>query len=183
MICMSPMMSQQLMHSVRFSIDTSFKRLHGWEEFEIETWDNEHLRCKSSTKNMSTCSHFLYIAVVSARAFITSQSAEAHLILFRKIFEIATQDTKIPVQFLHIHGSGFEVIVADGHKGQALGKLVPRCLCAGLYSLLSGLGQFCVELCHNRDDFSVREPQRRLKELNPYDHLRCCYRLCIVHFR
>lgn len=63
------------------------------------------------------------IAVVSVRVFTTSQSAEAHLILFKRIFDIATSDTNIPVHFRHIHGNGFLVWIADAHKGQALGKL------------------------------------------------------------
>jgi hypothetical protein len=59
--------------------------------------------------------------MVSVRAFTTSQSAEAHFILFRRIFEITTHDTGIPVRFQHIHGEGFRVWIQDAHKGQALG--------------------------------------------------------------
>lgn len=61
-------------------------------------------------------------AVVSVRVFTTSQSSEAHLILFKRLFEIATSDTNIPVHFRHIHGDGFLVWIADAHKGQALGE-------------------------------------------------------------
>lgn len=61
--------------------------------------------------------------MVLARAFTTSQSADAHIILFRRICSIAEQDTGIPVKFFHIHGTGIESVVADGHRGQALGKL------------------------------------------------------------
>ena len=43
---MSSSMSHRLMHATRISIDTSFKRVHGWQEFEIETWDNFHMRCE-----------------------------------------------------------------------------------------------------------------------------------------
>lgn len=46
-ICMSPPMAFRLLMASRISIDTSFKRLHGWEEFEIEAWDNDHMRCKT----------------------------------------------------------------------------------------------------------------------------------------
>lgn len=47
--CMSPAMSLRLMHATRLSIDMSFKRVSGkWEEFEIETWDNDRMRCKLS---------------------------------------------------------------------------------------------------------------------------------------
>jgi len=110
---------------------------------------------------------------VTAQAFITSQSAQAHQILFRRIFEIATEDTQIPTQFRHIHGVGFETVVADGHKGQGLGELSSKKY--GLFfsdSYLLGLGKFCVELCHDREDFCPREPRHQLKNLNPYDHLR-----------
>ena len=60
-------------------------------------------------------------AMVLARAFTTSQSADAHVILFRRIWSIAEQDTGVPVTFHHIHGVGIESIVTDGHRGQALG--------------------------------------------------------------
>lgn len=59
---------------------------------------------------------------MSARAFTTSQSAEAHHILFWHIFTIAQQDTNLLVQFHHIHGCGIEAVIADGHKGQGLGR-------------------------------------------------------------
>lgn len=46
-ICMSPNMSSQLIGAKCLSIDMSFKRVSGkWEEFEMETWDNEYMRCK-----------------------------------------------------------------------------------------------------------------------------------------
>lgn len=59
--------------------------------------------------------------MVGARAFTTSQSAKAHLILFQRIFEIAAADTGLSVSFNHIHGCGFETVIADSHKGQGLG--------------------------------------------------------------
>ncbi|KAH7903935.1 hypothetical protein BJ138DRAFT_1019827 [Hygrophoropsis aurantiaca] len=148
-ICMSNSMSKHLQLSKRLSIDTSFKRLHGWQEFEIETWDLDHSR-----------------SVVGARAFTTSQSAEAHFILFRRIFEIVEQDTGVPATFYHIHGTGFESVVADGHKGQGL-----------------GLGLYCQYLCRTINLPCMYEPSRQLSELDPYDHLRRFYRLCVTHFK
>jgi hypothetical protein len=59
--------------------------------------------------------------VIGTRAFTTSQSAEAHLILFTRIFEIAFEDTGVSCRFRHIHGEGFELWITDAHKGQALG--------------------------------------------------------------
>ncbi|KAF4600363.1 hypothetical protein EYR38_004988 [Pleurotus pulmonarius] len=148
-ICMTPAMSRHLTQSKRLTIDTSFKRLHGYQEFEIETWDVFGMR-----------------SIVSCRAFITSQSAEAHLLLFKRIFEIAKVDTGEDIKFRHIHGSGIEVWVADAHKGQAL-----------------GLGMFCQHLCHDLDMPCQDEPMRRLSDLNPYDHLKRCFKICSVHFK
>ncbi|KAH0831831.1 hypothetical protein J3R83DRAFT_12681 [Lanmaoa asiatica] len=149
-VCMSPAMSLQLVHAKRLSIDMSFKRVSGkWEEFEIETWDNRHMR-----------------SVVVARAFTTSESADAHRILFTRIFEIAKHDTGVEVSFHYISGRGIQSIVADGHRGQAL-----------------GLGQFCVTLCRGNQMPCRYQPSRRLCDLGPYDHLRRMYRLCAFHYR
>lgn len=63
------------------------------------------------------------LAVTVARAFTTSQSAFAHYMLFKLIFSIVEQDTGRQVHFRHIHGDGIETITADGHRGQAMGKL------------------------------------------------------------
>ncbi|KAF8531481.1 hypothetical protein JB92DRAFT_2691415 [Gautieria morchelliformis] len=107
-ICMLPAMSQLLITTRRPSIDTSFKRADSYQEFEIEAWYPEQKK-----------------SIVCARAFTTSQSAPAHYHLFKRIFEIVEHDTGRPVHFRHIHGDGIETIVADAHKGQALGE--PDC--------------------------------------------------------
>ena len=64
---------------------------------------------------------YIIVAVVVARAFTNSQSSDAHLILFRRIYEIASQDSGSSVHLHHIHGSGNKTVVADAHRGQALG--------------------------------------------------------------
>ena len=63
------------------------------------------------------------IAIVVARAFTTSESADAHLTLFTRIFEIAKHDTGLEVSFHYMSGRGIQSVVADGHRGQALGQL------------------------------------------------------------
>lgn len=60
--------------------------------------------------------------MTGARAFTTSQSAQAHLILSQRIFQIAEEDTGLSVSFHHIHGTGYKSVVADGHMGQGLGE-------------------------------------------------------------
>ncbi|KAJ7493180.1 hypothetical protein B0H11DRAFT_2277283 [Mycena galericulata] len=147
-ICMFRAMSEHLMRTKMLSLDTAFKRIHGkWEEFEMETWDVKEMR-------------------FGTRAFTTSQSAQAHLILFTRIFEIASSDTGIPVQFRHIHGAGMELWIADGHKGQGLGA-----------------GMFCQSLCEDSDSFCPIEPSRLLRDLTPADHLRRFYRYCKTHYK
>ncbi|KIJ48281.1 hypothetical protein M422DRAFT_248086 [Sphaerobolus stellatus SS14] len=64
-------MSRLLLATKCLSIDTSFKRLHQCQEFEIEAWFDEYNR-----------------SIVVARAFTTSQTVEAHKLLFSRIFNI-----------------------------------------------------------------------------------------------
>ncbi|KIJ35151.1 hypothetical protein M422DRAFT_262714 [Sphaerobolus stellatus SS14] len=66
---------------------------------------------------------YVNTVIVVARAFTTSQTAEAHKLLFSRIFDIMEQDTGETVRFRYIHGTGYEIFIADGHKGQALAWL------------------------------------------------------------
>lgn len=121
-IRMSPQMSSHLMQAACLSIDTSFKHVVKWQEFKIQLWDNLHQRCKLLLC-LKQWKLIKSLAVVSACAFINSQSAEAYFILFCHIFEIATQDSGHPVAFHYIHGYGIESVVADAHQGQGLDML------------------------------------------------------------
>lgn len=47
-VCMLKEMSDLLLATKWPSIDTSFKRVHGWQEFEVEAWFPEFSRCKYS---------------------------------------------------------------------------------------------------------------------------------------
>ncbi|KAF8582842.1 hypothetical protein K439DRAFT_1350218 [Ramaria rubella] len=147
-ICMFRAMSELLLKTKRPSIDTSFKRLHKWQEFEIEAWFPEYLR-----------------SIVVAHAFTTSQSAEAHRILFNRIFAIVHEDTGKTVQFRHIHSVGFDTFMADRHLGQAL-----------------GLGLCCEEICQSMAGYCAIEWTKVLYMLTPYEHLARIYRYCFAHF-
>ncbi|KAJ7631405.1 hypothetical protein DFH06DRAFT_1439242 [Mycena polygramma] len=148
-ICMLRSMSALLMRSKKLSLDTAFKRLNGkWQEFEMETWELNQMK-----------------SVIGTRAFTTSQSAQAHLILFTRIFEIAYADTGVPCRFRHIHGEGFELWITDAHKGQAVGA-----------------GKFCQKLSAEVGDaYCPMEPTRLLRSLSPCDHLRRFLRFCTTH--
>ncbi|KAF8576274.1 hypothetical protein K439DRAFT_1367727 [Ramaria rubella] len=147
-ICMFRAMSELLLKTKRPSIDTSFKRLHKWQEFEIEAWFPEYLR-----------------SIVVACAFTTSQSAEAHRILFNRIFAIVHEDTGKTVQFRNIHSVGFDTFMADRHLGQAL-----------------GLGLCCKEICQSMAGYCAIEWTKVLYMLTPYEHLAQIYRYCFAHF-
>ncbi|KIJ46297.1 hypothetical protein M422DRAFT_250346 [Sphaerobolus stellatus SS14] len=147
-ICMFKAMSELLLRTKRPSIDTSFKRIHRWQEFEIEAWFPEYSR-----------------SVVVARAFITSQSARAHKILFQRIFDIVEGDTGQQVQFRHIHGTGWDTIIADEHRGQAL-----------------GLGLYLQDICKDMAGYCSVDWTKPLHTLTPYDHTKRCLRICFQHY-
>lgn len=88
-------------------------------------------------------------AMALVHAFTTSQSVDAHVILFHCIFKIVAAHTGTPVHFFHIHGMGIESVIADRHWGQALGRFLFLSL-EDIYLRSDnsiGLGRFCVELC------------------------------------
>lgn len=114
-------------HSVLCMLHTSWLIHHS-----NESMDGRNLRLRLGTIIIwDVCKYLVQIiyhtnplheAIVSTHAFTTSQSAKAHLIFFSHIFEIAKSDTGLSVKFHHIDGSGIHSVVADGHKGQGLGK-------------------------------------------------------------
>ena len=61
--CMLPVMSELLVSTKHISIDTSFKRLHNWQEFEVEAWFSKYNRCMFiSQKYLMFCidrTHFI----------------------------------------------------------------------------------------------------------------------------
>lgn len=60
-ICMFPSQSRHLIRRARFlQIDTAFKRVKGWKEFEIMAWDNDTHTCE------------LLVSVVCIRTLIPS---------------------------------------------------------------------------------------------------------------
>ncbi|KIJ32919.1 hypothetical protein M422DRAFT_265259 [Sphaerobolus stellatus SS14] len=117
-------------------------------EFEFEAWFAEYAR-----------------SVVVCRAFTSSQSAEAHRILFQRIFEIVEADTGQQVQFRHIHGSGWDTVIGDEHRGQAL-----------------GLGLRLQDMCRDMPGYCSIDWTKPLHELTPYEHLKRCFRVCFQHY-
>jgi hypothetical protein len=61
------------------------------------------------------------IALVLARVYLKQESATAYQTVFREVFEIAEKDIGRMVKFHHMDGTGIGCIIADAHRGQALG--------------------------------------------------------------
>lgn len=146
---MFPQQSDLLRLAKWLVCDTSFKRVKGWKEFGIELWES------NSERSMSVC-----------RAFVTSESAEAHRKLFEEIDVIVKLDTAHSLKVHYMHGEGWQVITMDEHKGQALGF--------GLY--LSDVAQ---------DGGRAASPSSlaRFRHLSLYEHLLYIFRLCVTHYR
>ncbi|KIK80351.1 hypothetical protein PAXRUDRAFT_36216 [Paxillus rubicundulus Ve08.2h10] len=130
-------------------------RIHGWQEFEVKAWDNQHMR-----------------SVVSTRAFITLQSADVHFILFCHIFEITEANTGTAITFHHIDGVGFESVVADGHKGQGLGLgMVCVHLCRGNCIPCKYEPHCCLDDLNPYDHFRLYNPMLSLSSFEPHPDL------------
>ncbi|KAJ7913928.1 hypothetical protein B0H13DRAFT_1612047 [Mycena leptocephala] len=156
-VCMAPDSSARLCKAQYLESDIGFKRIVGFDEFEIAGMD----------RNANT-------SIVFCRVYLTCHTAAAHQRIFHEINQIVLHDTGQPLYWRHIHGrspNDFRVGLilhwgADQHRGQAKGL--------GLH-----LADRAAELPLNTMD--MHEPNRPLHALTPYDHLGRVYRVCRVH--
>ncbi|KAJ6463274.1 hypothetical protein C8R47DRAFT_992713 [Mycena vitilis] len=155
-ICMSPDSSARLQKAQYVESDIGFKRIVGFDEFEIAAKDRD---AKTS--------------VVFCRVYLTRHTAAAHRRIFHEINLIVLRDTGQPIYWRHLHAPSvddFSVGIlhwgADQHRGQA-----------------KGLGLHLVDRAAElpRDRMDLHETHRPLCHLCPYDHLRRVYRVCRVH--
>ncbi|KAF7965062.1 hypothetical protein HWV62_696 [Athelia sp. TMB] len=153
-ICMTPTQSRRLSSAQYLQSDIAFKRVAGFLEFELGGLDN----------NSQT-------AITYCRAYLNRQTAAAHQIVLERINSLVEGDTGAPLKWRHLHANslteytGIVHWVGDQHGGQAKG--------IGLY--LQAVAQ---NLGARRD---LHESHRLLRQLDPYDHLRRLYRLCVTH--
>ncbi|KAG6818704.1 hypothetical protein H0H93_002634 [Arthromyces matolae] len=154
-ICMFPDSSVRLRNSKFVQCDIGFKRIVGFEEFELGGLD-------ADTRT----------SIVYCRIYLNRQTATAHQYIFKKIDQIVLHDTGSSLKWRHLHArsldddyTGILQLTADQHGGQAKGF--------GLY-----LVSIAQTLTGKHD---LHEPHRLLSDLSPYDHLRRIFRLCAVH--
>ncbi|KAG8957771.1 hypothetical protein FRC00_003541 [Tulasnella sp. 408] len=148
-LCMFPQQSDLLRLAKWLVCDTSFKRVKGWKEFGIELWES------NSERSMSVC-----------RAFITSESAEAHRKLFEELDAIVKVDTAHPLRFHYMDGEGWQVITMDEHKGQAL-----------------GFGLYLSDVAQDARRATLTTSLTLFRHLSAYEHLAYIWRLCVTHYR
>ncbi|KAJ6457805.1 hypothetical protein C8R47DRAFT_915228, partial [Mycena vitilis] len=156
-ICMTPDSSKRLQQAQYLQSDIGFKRIVGFEEFEIASMDRD--------ANTS---------VVFCRVYVTRQTAAVHQRIFDELSKLVEKDTGTPLLWRHLHGqhpddSRAGLILqwgADQHRGQAKGL--------GLH-LVARAAQLPA------DAMDMHEPHRTLRSLTPYEHLQRVYRVCRVH--
>ncbi|KAJ7902430.1 hypothetical protein B0H13DRAFT_2335594 [Mycena leptocephala] len=174
-VCMAPDSSARLRKAQYLESDIGFKRIVGFDEFEIAGMDRDvNTSGDPPTPSLPFTGLMFPPGIVFCRVYLTHHTAAAHQRIFHEINQIVLHDTGQPLYWQHIHGrspNDFRVGLilhwgTDQHRGQAKGL--------GLH-----LADRAAELPLNTMD--VHEPNHPLRALTPYDHLRRVYRVCRVH--
>ncbi|KAJ6450017.1 hypothetical protein C8R47DRAFT_1230425 [Mycena vitilis] len=155
-ICMTPDSSKRLQQAQYLQSDIGFKRIVGFDEFEIAAMDRDANK-----------------SVVFCRVYLTRQTAAAHQRIFDELSKIVEKDTGTPLLWRHLHGQTPDdcrvgLILqwgADQHRGQAKGL---------------GLHLIAQAALLPPDAMDMHEPHRSLRSLTPYEHLQRVYRQCAV---
>ncbi|KAJ6467649.1 hypothetical protein C8R47DRAFT_1303282 [Mycena vitilis] len=158
-ICMSPEGCRRLLSMGRYlQSDIAFRRIMAFLEFE--------LACMARDPNTS---------LIFCRVYINRQNAAAHQRVFEEIEAIVKEDTGMSLKWRHLHAEkadgsdGYKDMIlswtADQHRGQAKGL--------GLH-----LQKLASQMPLKAD---LYEPGRNIQDLDPYEHLRRTFRVCVVH--
>ena len=127
-VCMLLERSQDFLQAKWVQCDISFKRVPGWNEFELVSVDHETNQGEFSSNSWFSLLCLPPQVLVLCRAFLNSECARAHQILFCAIRSIVRQDTGKDIQYWHLHSPSLEEHrgilhwAADQHRGQAKGK-------------------------------------------------------------
>ncbi|KAG6819960.1 hypothetical protein H0H93_007040 [Arthromyces matolae] len=158
-VCMTPCASHRLLQAQYLQCDIGFKRVQGFQEFELASMD------RVNNTSITFC-----------RVFVTQQTALAHLRVFQEIESIVLKDTGQSLKWRHLH---FDPLRPDETQGMILSLAVDQHggQAKGIGLHLQGLAQNN-ELREKRD---IHEPHRRISDLTPYEHLHRLLRLCTVH--
>ncbi|UZO06814.1 uncharacterized protein OCT59_027121 [Rhizophagus irregularis] len=104
-VCATKQQLKAIPELTYFEIDMAFKRIHGvTNEWEVSAYVSR-----------------IQKTLTFARIFTNIETADAYQNLFEDLFNCIEKDTGEIFNFYHIHGRGLGCIIADQHKGQALG--------------------------------------------------------------
>ncbi|CAB4426822.1 unnamed protein product [Rhizophagus irregularis] len=104
-LCGTKKQLQALSKLTYIEIDMAFKRIHGiTNEWEVSAYSSQAQK-----------------TLTFARIFTNVETAEAYQNLFEDLFSCIERDIGESFNFHHIHKKGLGCIIADQHKGQALG--------------------------------------------------------------
>lgn len=128
-ICMGREGSLRLRKAAYIQSDIGFKRIVGFDEFEMASMDRDANTSWSTFLNSSVplySAHF--VGVIFCRVYVTRHTAAAHKRIFEEIEKIVRLDSGFDLRWRHIHGRSvddFDDLIlqwgADQHRGQAKG--------------------------------------------------------------
>jgi hypothetical protein len=131
-VCMSPEGSHRLLRAHYVQSDIGFKRIIGFQEFELAAFDRDGNTSESQASVLYRL-HFLiiFIGIIFCRVFVNRQSAIAHKLIFAEIEKLVEVDTGQRLRWRHLHATAIDEYVgilhwaADQHGGQAKGWAFP----------------------------------------------------------
>ncbi|KAJ7727275.1 hypothetical protein B0H14DRAFT_3518892 [Mycena olivaceomarginata] len=180
-ICMSPDCSARLKNAQYLQSDISFKRVIEYDEFEITGMDRD-----ANTSKFPLPSSFpLFSAltapnsVVFCRVYLTRHTAAAHQLIFHEINKIVYHNTGRALHWRHLHGRDPMIFLLGSFYTGARTNTGAKQKSESILGLGLHLVERAAELPADRMD--MHEPERSLRSLGPYDHLRRVYRVCKVH--
>ncbi|KAJ3819979.1 hypothetical protein F5880DRAFT_1488795 [Lentinula raphanica] len=154
-ICMFRQRSRDLLNARFVQTDISYKRVVGFKELEFVGWDDHS-----------------HTTIVYCRAYMTHESAAAHLVFFRLLDQLVQKDTGESLRFRHLHSQSLEIKDRVGilHWAMDQGRGPAK-----------GLALYLHELAAKLSGYDLHEKHRYLRDLQPYEHLHRIARLCTAH--
>ncbi|KAJ3722643.1 hypothetical protein C8R42DRAFT_580560 [Lentinula raphanica] len=156
-ICMFPQQSRALLKAQFVQSDISYKRVAGFKELEFVGWDDQS-----------------HTTIVYCRAFMTRESAAAHLVFFRMLDELLAVKfyTGETLKFRHLHSKSLSSYSGILHWAIDQGRGAAKGMALYFHELASKLPPQARDL---------HQPHRLLRDLQPYEHLHRIARLCTAH--
>lgn len=130
-ICMGRDGCLRLKRAAYIQSDIGFKRIVGFDEFEMASMDRDANTSSSSFPFQFLIRSIRATGVIFCRVYLNRHTAAAHKRIFAEIERIVRLDTGSDLRWRHLHGHSiddFDDLIlhwgADQHRGQAKGWFV-----------------------------------------------------------